>query len=278
MRASRNFIVVAICFAALLGVASRSAAHGRRPQRPEIEVRACGAGTLGFGAPTRIASRSHPPSQAFVFADLLNADDLHIDVGFARGNRLFSALGDGRGGFQPLAPVEIGRTGLLIDVATADLDADGVNDAALIDALQPSSARVVRGTADGRLAGEQRRIFLEHGYHPRAAVAADLDDDGFADVAVASYISKSVTILLRRSSSAVHADFARVEVKLPLRPVELLLADVDGDGQPDLVAASARGNLVVVVNRGGDFAQEKPRLVRMHAPPGGLWRAQAPPT
>jgi hypothetical protein len=268
MKIVRKFLIVAVCFAASLGVASSAGARGDgrpRPPRPEIDPPACGAGTLGFGAPIRIASRSQPPAPAVVFADLLNADDVHVDVGVARGNRLLSALGDGQGGFQPLAPVKVGHHGFLIGVATADLDADGVNDAALIDALQPSTAQVVHGTPDGRLGGAQRRIFLEHGYHPRAVVAADLDDDGLADVAVASYVERSLTVLLRRSSSPAHADFARAEVKLPLRPVDLVLADVDGDGALDLVAAAARGDLAVVLNRGGDFAQEKPRFVRMHA-------------
>ena len=112
-------VAAGFCLAASLVLASPAAATGRSPHPPpDPETRACGAGTLGFGAPIELAPRTRPPVPAFVFADLLNADDQLVDVGFARGSRLSVILSDGHGSFQRLAPVDVGRNGFLIDAAT----------------------------------------------------------------------------------------------------------------------------------------------------------------
>jgi len=237
------------------------AASQASPSGPVSDVapRACGVGQLAFADARQLLAPAHPSRAADIFLDLLDSEDLALDVGVARGRELLPWLGDGQGGFAALPPVSLRNPTFPLDVATADIDGDGVNDALLVNATRKRHLRLVSGTPDGGLAGRQSHVLLGHARHPRSAVAGDFDGDLRPDIGVAAFAPKSLVVLLRRGRG-----FARQTVPLPFGPVALAIADVDGDGQRDLVAVSVKGNLALVLNRNGDFQSEAPVIVEMH--------------
>jgi hypothetical protein len=215
-------------------------------------------GTLAYGESVAIAEATRPPRPARVFVNLLDAD-AHPDVGVARGATLFSALGDGAGGFGRLAPIRTGHPSRILDADTGDFDGDGINDAVLADLLRKRSVLTVSGTPSGRLAGRRRAVFLGDGRGPRGAVVADWNGDLVDDIATANRHAPTLTVLTATESGS----WERQSIALPFQPADLVAADVDGDTRTDLVAASARGTLVILRNREGRFAGP-PLRVPMH--------------
>ena len=175
-------IAAFLCLASV-GFATGSQ-HGLKKPPPPAAVetdRSCGVGTLAFDTAVEIAPPVHPPRAAHVFVNLLDEDD-NVDVGFARGRKLFSALGDGQGGFDLLTPISFRLPSYLtsnarraraafVDADSGDLDGDGLNDAVLVDALLKRAVRTVQGESSGRLAGRRRAVFLGGGKGPRGLPA-----------------------------------------------------------------------------------------------------------
>jgi hypothetical protein len=84
------------------------------------------------------------------------------------------------------------------------------------------------------------------------AATGDLDGDGVADVAIGPWDGDEVTILRGR-------DLAARKVRACERPIGLAIADLDGDGRGELLAACANhGRLVVVTMPGNSDRNQAP--------------------
>jgi hypothetical protein len=94
-----------------------------------------------------------------------------------------------------------------------------------------------------------RRVDLSAGAMPVAVVAADLDADGRLDLAVANFDSGDVSLFWGVGDGTFVAAPAALAVG-PLgteSPVGLAVADVTGDGIPDIVTANQFSNTVSVL-------------------------------
>jgi len=132
------------------------------------------------------------------------------------------------------APVSLGSTPWM--VRSADLDGQGPNDLAII---LTDAVAVLRGTGGGRFEAVAGSPFSV----PSATEVAtgDLDGDGIADVAVGPWDQSDVHIFLGPS-------FAHLRQVTARRPVGLTIADLDGDGRGELIAASLLDDVVVVAS------------------------------
>ncbi len=157
----------------------------------------------------------------------------------------------------PGSPHAIG--GEPADVAVGDVDGDGHADLAVVDG-EGGALVVLSGDGAGGFGGP-RRIGLPPGLDPgpHFVVLGDLDGDGALDAAVTAHDSNDV-VLMRGSGEGAFAPFPASPVASGNEPPPhnhgLVLADLDGDGDLDLLFGNQdRGTVAVLRNYGrGGFA------------------------
>ncbi|HEU5072265.1 MAG TPA: immunoglobulin domain-containing protein [Verrucomicrobiae bacterium] len=161
-----------------------------------------------------------------------------------------------------------GTGGTPYRLRAVDLDGDGRLD---LVAAEVNGARVsvfhnlaVPGTLTG--SSFEPAFSLATGSDCRFVTAADLDGDGRADLVALNYGAKTISIFHNVGTVGMlnAASFAApVVLAAPGGPYEATLADLDGDGKPDLAVANSDNNTVSIY----------PNL----ATPGGLTAASFAP-
>ena len=133
-------------------------------------------------------------------------------------------------------------------VAAADLDGDGDKDLAV-----PSNASgdvtILRNNGNARFA-EFPASPEEAGSSPESIVAADLDDDGDQDLAVANFSDDSVTLLRNRGNGNFNEP-GTSPVATGSNPESIVAADDDGDGDVDLAVANLNSSDVTLLRNNG---------------------------
>lgn len=218
-------------------------------------------------------------------ADLAAADldgNVAIDLVVARGaGASTTVLVNQRAGTYAPLPEPPGPWPPARRVLLDDLDGDGAPEALLLgdgEATLVPLGRAGRRGVDLAAAGAPKPPA------PAAATLLDFDNDGRLDLAVAP--AGGGLRLWRNRGGAESATFAEVTAEAGLAAVDLpapltgtgpaagrralLAADLDGDGDTDLLLATA-GGLRLLDNRGGDaHRQLKVRLVGTKTNPTGI--------
>ncbi|HEV8201208.1 MAG TPA: VCBS repeat-containing protein [Candidatus Polarisedimenticolia bacterium] len=172
------------------------------------------------------------------------------------------------GGFNLTSTTATGNNpaGSLI---AADLDLDGKLDLVNVDTvdvtgptIDPGTLSLLRGHGDGTF---DPVVTLPTVQWPQDVAAGDLDHDGDIDLAVVSSLNSNVTISLRGAGGAYTA---QAPIAVGRAPVQVDLADVDGDLTSDLVITT-RGNGAILGElawlRGHGDATFDPRVVLFQA-------------
>jgi hypothetical protein len=173
-----------------------------------------------------------------------------------------SVLGDASSGL--LAPSA---------VVLADLDGDGIPD--LIVANSGSNNLLVRrglpGGGFGPPVNGSYGIFT--GTEPVSVTVADLDGDGRPDLVVANEGSNDVSVLLNSSTRGVIRLVPGPRLKAGYGPISTAVADVNGDGKPDIIVSDSQsGDVRVLRNLGkASFDDTNPLIVPVPSEPGPLF-------
>lgn len=200
-----------------------------------------GQGGLGFGAPVDVPSVDHPHGP--VLGDV-NEDGLLDAVVTSQWTGTAAVHLGASGGLSAAEHWSI--TGILGEPELLDVDADGHLD--LTAHLQSS---VLRGRGDGTFSG---RRAIQTGVIPNDLEVSDLDGDGRADVLVADSIDgTSGTLNLHLTGGGGPGP------SVPLLAADTssgttAVGDLNGDGNPDLIAASSLGLATMLGDGGGSFA------------------------
>ena len=174
------------------------------------------------------------------YADLLatNGGDRNLTI----------LLDDGRGRFAPApgSPVALPIAPHLI--AIGDCDHDGKVDVTLTG-HDSNDVYVFRGDGRGRLApmaGSPFRLLEGVAPHNHGLALADVNRDGFLDVATSNNNGNSASVLLGNG----HGGF-RAAPGSPFRvgraPYPLAVDDFNGDGKPDVATPDVQGDTVTVL-------------------------------
>lgn len=170
--------------------------------------------------------------------------DRSLDVALVQSNDSLLAFdNDGNGLLAPAGDLELLNFQTL-DLAAGDLDDDGFPELFVPD-RDDDVVYVMDNDGHGTFS---HAFALEAGNTPSAVATGDLDDDGDVDVVIANGIDDRVHVRENIDGTLqepliLYADRAG--------PRHLVLADVNGDGRPDLVTGnSAHRDLSVFLNLG----------------------------
>ena len=131
--------------------------------------------------------------------------------------------------------------------AISDLDGDGKPDI-VVAYYDDDSISVLRSKcAPGNMSFE-KRIKFAAGRIPSELSVADLDGDGKPDVAVTANGASSVSILRNISNPGTIAFAPKTDCRTGGGPLGIAVADIDGDGKPDIVVANEAGSISVLRN------------------------------
>jgi hypothetical protein len=160
------------------------------------------------------------------------------------------------GGATFASPVHFAAGATPWYVVTADLDGDRKPDLVVVDQgelRQSGSVVVFRNNArNGSLAYPST---YGVGINPSSAVAADLDGDGWPDLAVVNWVGSTVSIL-RNNRNGTFGEPVNFNARgLYGHPYAITAADFDGDGHQDLAVAEDGSSVSIYKNIGdGTFA------------------------
>jgi hypothetical protein len=189
-------------------------------------------------------------SAALVLADLNGDGKLDLVVANYEPGGVSVALGLGDGTFQEAMTFAAGSGSLAL--AVGDFDRDGHPDLAVanypIKGLGASNIALLLGNGDGTF--QAPRLFGQ-GLGPLSLTVADFNGDGRPDLAVSNQLLNNVAVLLGSSNSdAIFEEAAYFGASA--QPGEIIVADFDGDGQPDLAVADVVAGTVAVLRNTTD--------------------------
>ncbi|HXN07181.1 MAG TPA: VCBS repeat-containing protein, partial [Nitrospiria bacterium] len=145
-----------------------------------------------------------------------------------------------------------------VAVVSRDFNGDGNTDIAILNQGSGGSVSVFLGLGNGYFSPAAGSPYKspDIGSQPVAMAAADINGDGYFDLAVANSGSASVAILLGKPGG-IFAPASGSPVLLSSSPQYILLTDVNLDNRLDLVTANANGTISVLNGLGdGTFTPE----------------------
>ena len=155
--------------------------------------------------------------------------------------------------FAPPAVIATDPTSLF-DVHAADFDGDGRPDLAVLTGDAGATVLLDTSRAGSHVARFAAGVGFAAGPAPTALALGDFDGDGKPDLAVTSRGSPEVrgnTVSLLLDATAAGAStpsFTRAGAFANPAPIHVHVADLDGDGRPDLVMSDLSGDVTVLLN------------------------------
>ena len=192
---------------------------------------------------------------AYVVAADVNGDGkpdlISANIGGGTGGTgtLTVMTNDGSGGFALEATLDVGNFPLC--VVAADVNGDGKLDLISADFGPGGSGNTLTiWTNNGNGFGYNSTLTV--GLGPVSVVAADVNGDGKVDLICANDMDGTLTVLTNNGNGGfgLYATLP-VGASASSYPDSVAVADVNGDGKPDLISANSNnGTLTVLTNNG----------------------------
>jgi len=175
------------------------------------------------------------PSSAIALDDF-NGDN-NPDV-ISGGRNLYLLAGRGNGRFQQPVPIAAGPGGagaFATSILTGDFNHDGNRDVVAVFYTSPATIMVLLGNGDGTF---RPPVSLTAGGFPVGAIAADLDADNIADLAIATISGSTGSIsLLKGQANGTFVVAGQISTGTSV-PLSLVVGDFNGDSTSDLVVGT----------------------------------------
>jgi hypothetical protein len=150
------------------------------------------------------------------------------------------------------ARVDYPVAGAPFDVRVADFDGDGRPDIVVVDEASNMISVLRNIGSDGAITSNSFAVPVNFavGSSPGFLAIADLDGDGKPDVVVGNgNDSNNAVSVLRNISTAGNISFAPTVYFPGFQSSQVAIADVDGDGKPDLIIGSSSSGQAVSIYR-----------------------------
>jgi hypothetical protein len=190
-----------------------------------------GNGTGGFSTATGSPFLAAAHSTSVGVADF-NGDgkaDLAFTDSVSSGVRIMT--GNGSGGFTEVAHGSYATNGVPVSLAIGDFNGDSKAD--LVTANLNATVTVLLGDGGGGFGAAAGNPIATSG-QGTFVVAGDVNGDGNTDLTVANGTAGTITVLIGDGSGGFSQSAPGGNVGVGTKPVAMMLADFNGDGQPDL--------------------------------------------
>ena len=171
-----------------------------------------------------------------------------LDIAVANRESSTLDLFFGSGGFGFSEPRTIDAGNAPRDVAAGDLNGDGLAEL-LTTNRNEGAVSVFQGLGGG--AFQPASIRFHTGTSPREIVLADFTSDGALDAAVNNRISQDISVFIGKPGLPGFLVPERF-YESGISPVDVVAADFDGDGHPDVASVGLRSHTVNVRLNSGD--------------------------
>lgn len=181
--------------------------------------------------------------------DLITANESSSDIS--------ALLGNGDGTFQPA--INSFAPGSICSIATGDFNNDGWKDVVYCHVLGFNEVIhyfcIQFGDGTGNFNNE---LQVDSVRFPIDAIAADVNNDGFADVITADFLDDSVSVYFGHGDGTFDEALG---YSAYFGPATVVLSDINKDNIPDLLVANYEGNAVAALPGNGNgtfgnFVQE----------------------
>ncbi|MFI5192755.1 MAG: FG-GAP-like repeat-containing protein [Chitinophagales bacterium] len=143
-------------------------------------------------------------------------------------------------------PINVATLGGSFIVAVGDLDGDGIPDLAAASSGFNAVTVIRNMSSPGNLSFGSAQNFTT-GNYPVCVSIGDLDGDGKPDLITANRFSNDVSALRNISSAGSISFDTHVDYPVDADPFYVTVADLDGDGRPDITAANSSADSVSIL-------------------------------
>ncbi|WP_196292754.1 T9SS type A sorting domain-containing protein [Hymenobacter ruricola] len=208
-----------------------------------------GTGTGSFGAVSTYSTGSNSQPRDLAVADVNGDGKLDVLTANLFNNTVGVLLGTGTGSFGAVTAFSTGSGSTPYDIAVADVNGDGQLDALTVNAGN-GTAGVLLGTGTGSFGAVS--TYSTGGSSTYALAVADVNGDGQLDLLTANSSSGTASVLLGTGTGSFGAA-ATYSTGTNSLPFDIAVADVNGDGKPDLLTANSNSGTAGVLLGGLDL-------------------------